>query len=174
MKATQTLDKPVRAAVFATVERAERAVSALLSAGFSVAEITVVCSDETKERYFRPFEHEQPAGTNTPLAATVGGAIGASIFGLTAVGAGIATGGVALIAAGGGAMWFGGMIGGFIGAMLTRGFEHEAANYYDQAVSAGKILVAVEDHGPQAASRLLRAERVFTDCGAEPVPLSEG
>ncbi len=174
MTLVYTADKPIRAAVFSTVEQADCAVASLLRIGFSATEISVVCSDQVIERHFQRFEHEQPAGANTPLAATVGGAIGATIFGLTAVGAGVATGGVALIAAGGGAMWFGGMVGGFIGAMLTRGFEREAANYYDQAVSQGKILVTVEDQTPQAANRLSQAERAYLACGAEPLPLSHG
>ncbi|MGE0609077.1 MAG: hypothetical protein AB7O62_18430 [Pirellulales bacterium] len=174
MTITHSVERPIRAGVFAKIERADCAIEGLLKAGFTPAEISVVCSNEVVEEHFKPFEHEKPAGTNMPLAATAGGAIGATVFGLTVVGAGIATGGVALIAAGGGAMWFGGMVGGFIGAMLTRGFEREAANYYDQAVSEGKILVTVEDQGPNAARRLAAAEEVFAGCGTEPLPLSHG
>ena len=38
----------------------------------------------------------------------------------------------------------GALVGGLVGAMTTRGIEKEIANYYDQAVVQGKILVAAE------------------------------
>ena len=174
MSSTSTLVKPVRAAVFATSAAAQSAVSGLLAAGFSQKEITVVCSDETKERHFRAFEHQQQAGANTPAAAAVGGAIGATLFGLSAVAAGAATGGVPLAIAGGWALMTGGVAGGFLGAMLTRGFEKEAANFYDQAVARGKILVAVEAHGGDALRRLAIAWQILEQAGAEPLELPEG
>jgi hypothetical protein len=58
--------------------------------------------------------------------------------------------------------------------MMTRGVEKEAADYYDQAVVAGKILIAVEHHGPQSAIRLQQAEHILHAAGAEPVALPEG
>jgi hypothetical protein len=174
MSRTTTTDKPVRAAVFGTPAAAHGVTSRLLRAGFTQREISVICSDETKERYFREFEHQQQAGANTPAAAAVGGAIGATLFGLSAVAAGAAPGGVPLAIAGGWAVMTGGVAGGFLGAMLTRGFEKEAANYYDQAVAAGKILVTVEVHGPAAQGRLARAWQILEEAGAEPVPLVEG
>jgi hypothetical protein len=174
MSTAATTEKPVRAAVFTTLIAARNAVQMLLEAGFTRDEITVVCSDETKERYFREFEHQQRAGTNTPLAATVGGAIGATLFGLTTVAVGVATGGVPLIVAGGWGVWTGGVLGGFVGAMMTRGIEKEAANYYDQAVAAGKILVAVEEVGTHVPGRLEQAERILALAGADPLPLAEG
>jgi hypothetical protein len=174
MATTSQLARPVRAAVFATPDAAQTAVRGLLAAGFVQKEITVVCSDETKERYFRAFEHQQQAGAHTPAAAAVGSAIGATLFGLSAVAAGAASGGVPLAIAGGWALLTGGVAGGFLGAMLTRGFEKEVANYYDQAVAGGKILVAVEAHGEQAQSRLDGAWQILQQAGAEPVPLVEG
>jgi hypothetical protein len=173
MAATETISKPVRAAVFANSDAAERAVRELQVAGFSEREITVVCSDEVKERSFRRFEHQQPAGANTPAAAATGGAIGATLFGLTAIAAS-ATGGIPLAIAGGWALLTGGVAGGFLGAMLTRGFEKEAADFYDQAVAGGKILVAIEVHGPAAERRMIQAWQILERAGAEPLPLPEG
>lgn len=173
MATTQTISRPVRAAVFSSSEAAERAVHELQAAGFSEREITVVCSDETRERSLRRFEHQKPAGANTPVAAATGGAIGATLFGLTAIAAS-ATGGIPLAIAGGWALLTGGVAGGFLGAMLTRGFEKEAADFYDQAVAGGKILVAVEVHGPAAERRIAQAWRILEQAGAEPLPLPEG
>src|SRR3954471_13198470 len=106
--------------VFNTVDGARRAVLGLLEAGFTTEQITVLCSDETKERYFSEFEHQQPAGTHTPAAAITGGTIGAVLGGLTVVASALATGGLALWAAGPITMWFGGVAGGLVGAMMTR------------------------------------------------------
>ncbi len=174
MSAANAMTTPVRAAVFATPVAAQRAIDALLALGFTQREITVVSSDESKERYFRIYEHQQQAGTSAPAAAAVGGAIGATLFGLSAVAASFATGGVPLAIAGGWAVLTGGVAGGFLGAMLTRGIEKEAANYYDQAVAQGKLLVAVEVHGGDSGRRLTLAEQILAREGEKPVPLPEG
>jgi hypothetical protein len=159
--------------VFSSLPAADAAVQRLLAAGFSPREISVICSEETRQRHFRAFEHQKPAGKNTALAATVGGAVGAAIAGLAAVAAAAATGGAALFVAGGTAAWTGGVLGGFLGAMMTRGFERELADYYDQAVIEGKILVAAEAHGSSAPRRLAQAVEILAQAGAEPLPLQE-
>jgi hypothetical protein len=58
--------------------------------------------------------------------------------------------------------------------MTTRGIEKELANYYDQAVVAGKILVAAEITSKHPSPPLSEAERVLADAGAEPLALREG
>jgi hypothetical protein len=173
--ATDTVvERPIRIGVFADIESAQRAVGRLIEAGFRRSQISVVCSDETKERYFREFEHQKPAGTTTPVVAAAGGALGAMLAGVTIVIAAGATGGVALLAAGGVSAWAGGVVGGLVGAMMTRGVEKELANFYNQAVVEGKLLVAAEDEGPNHARMLTRAETIFAELGAEPVALPEG
>ena len=175
MTQTATIERPTRAGVYTTVTEAEEIVGRLLAAGFSVDQITVICSDDVKERHFRAFEHEDPAGRNTPVAASIGGAIGATVGGLAVTTAGVATGNMPLALSGGAAGVFtGGILGGFLGAMMTRGIEKEAADFYDQAVVDGNILVAVEVHGDGAEESLARAERILGEAGAKPVPLSEG
>ena len=83
-------------------------------------------------------------------------------------------GGIALLAAGGIALWGGGVGGGFVGAMMARGVEKELANYYDQAVAHGRILVAAEQEDPKLQAMLDRADDVFARHGVDPVPLPEG
>jgi hypothetical protein len=170
----------VEVGVFATVDDARDAVRGLLAAGFTKNQITVVCSDETKEQYFHEFEHQHPAGTYTPTAAIAGGTIGALLGGLTVVGAAIGTGSLALWAAGPITAWAGGVAGGLVGAMMTRGVEKELANYYQQAVMDGQILVAAEElpdsNGPQQNDRptLGDAARILAEAGAKPLTLPEG
>jgi hypothetical protein len=57
--------------------------------------------------------------------------------------------------------------------MMTRGIDKEVANYYDQAVVQGKVLVAVETSTPDEG-RLGRAAKILAAAGAEPVALPEG
>lgn len=170
----QVLSQPIRVGVFATVPAAERAVRDLLSAGFSAEKITVICSDPRKERSFEQFHHQDPAGTTTPANAVAGGAIGAALGGLTVLAGSAVTGGAALLAAGGAAAWTGGVLGGLIGAMISRGVEKELANFYDQEVQRGNLLVAVEDESRDARRRLQQAEEILAAAGAQPMPMREG
>jgi hypothetical protein len=166
--------RTVRAGVFTNVPAADRAVRGLLAAGFTKGQITVVCSDAAKEAHFREFEHQQPAGANTAEAAATGGALGAAFGGAAAIAAGIAGGGLPLVIVGGAGLLTGSVLGSFIGAMLTRGIEKEAADYYDQAVVQGKLLVTVEQDDAHAKPSLAQAEQVLSEAGAEPMPLMEG
>ncbi len=165
---------PLEVGVFDTVENARQAVAALLAAGFTREHITVICSDETKEKYFSEFEHQQPAGTATPKAAIAGGTIGALLGGLTIVASAMATGGLSLWAAGPITMWFGGVAGGLVGAMMTRGVEKELANFYQQAVLEGQILVAAEDQSAENTAKLAKAAKILAEAGALPLPMQEG
>lgn len=174
MKDMSVLQRPIRVGVYSSISAADCAVEHLLKAGFTSAEISVVCSNTAIEQHFHRFEHEQPAGAHTASAAAVGGAIGAALGGLTALAGAVTTAGLALLAAGGLAAWTGGVVGGLVGAMITRGLEPELANYYDQAVTEGRILVAAEDHSDAHRERMERAERILAECGAEPVALNEG
>jgi hypothetical protein len=174
MRSPQLKDLSLEVGVFNTIDEARRAVQGLLHAGFTKEQITVVCSDETKERYFAEFDHQQPAGTHTATAAIAGGTIGALLGGVSVIASAIATGGWALWAAGPITAWAGGVAGGLVGAMMTRGVEKELANFYQQSVIEGQILVAAEDHGPNHERSLARAAEVLTDAGAKPLPLPEG
>jgi hypothetical protein len=168
------LQRPIRVGVFSNPEDAQQAVQQLLQAGFTREQLTVICSDRTVQRHFEAFHHQDPAGKHTPAAAVAGGTIGAILGGTTALALGAATGGVTLLAAGGLALGAGGVVGSLIGAMMTRGMEKELANYYDQAVSQGRILVAAEAQGDKTRASLDRAEAILADAGAQPIPLEEG
>ena len=167
-------DRKVEVGIFADVERAESAVRQLLAVGFDKQHITVVCSDAHKERYFREFEHQEPAGTFTPQAALTGAAIGALLGGVPVIGAAVATGNLLLWVAGPAVAGALGVAGGLVGAMSTRGVEKELANYYQQAVADGAILVAAEASGSNPKQQLLTAAQIFADLDAKPLALAEG
>jgi hypothetical protein len=164
--------KPIRAGIFRTVHKAEDAVKRLLEAGFPREQISVLCSDESKERHFRQFEHEEPAGAHAGDAAATGSAAGFLLGGLTTAGLSTATG-LSLLMLGPSFLIGGAVAGGLIGAMVTRGEERALADFYDQGLSRGDILVAVEDRRAGNAERLKQAEAAFRLAGAEPVALDE-
>jgi hypothetical protein len=175
MKPDPSAPSPVRVGVFQRLANADAAVHALSQAGFDEKEITVICPTCAPDD-FDHYKRQEPAGAHTPAAATAGGAIGALLGGLVAItgitltgGAGLLVAGPMLAAAAGGAV-----AGGFVGAMMTRGLEPEMANFYDQAVQKGKILVGVECHGEGAQERLHTAERIFSERGAETLSLTGG
>lgn len=60
-----------------------------------------------------------------------------------------------------------------MGAMLTRGVEKEAANFYDQALREGNILVMAEADEHELG-RLNKAEAIFTRGGTKPFALPHG
>lgn len=180
--AAEAQHQPVRVSVFSTFEAADKAVERLLAAGFTAEEILVISSDEGIQEYFGRFHHQDPSGANTPVAAAAGGAIGAAMGAMGTAAAVAATGmstlgggaAVLMTLAGGPVIWAGVVLGGFVGAMMTRGIEKETADFYDQSVTAGKILVGVEIHSASPAKRLEEAGKILAECGAEPIPLREG
>lgn len=175
MKSRSSL--PVRVGIFSKLSQADRAVDRLLREGFPKESITVIApSTQTGGTASQEVPHTDPAGSHTATAVTSGGVIGAALGGMLALAGITATGGLPLLVIGplvAGAAT-GAMAGGFIGAMMTRGFEKEVANFYDQAVQSGKILVSVEDESEDADTRLRRAEAIFESAGAEPIALPEG
>jgi hypothetical protein len=165
--------RPIRIGVFSSVEKAHQAVQNLLGAGFTKDQITVVCSDKHREKLFQEFEHQDPAGTTTPEKAVAGGAVGAAVGGLAAIVLAV-TGGIAFLIAGGVIVAGATTFGTLVGAMMSRGVEKELANFYDQEVEKGKLLVAAEDEGPHSAAHLIQAERILADADAVPMKLPEG
>jgi hypothetical protein len=168
------VDRPVRVGVFSTVPQADKAVKALFDAGFSKDQISVVCSDQYKEHHFGQLAHPVHTANFTAPAIAAGGTIGATLGGLALAATALATGGASLLAFGTVLIGGAALAGSFTGAMMTRGFEKEIANYYDAEVRLGKILVAVEVEGEGHQARLAVAERIFAEAGAEPVALVEG
>ena len=166
----------VHVGVFDRIDEADDAVKELVGAGIPKERITVICPTCTKEKY-QEYEKRDPSGSHAVAGAATGGAIGALLGGL--VGATImaaataATGGTALLVAGtllsaaGGATVF----GGFVGAMMTRGMEREVADFYDQALEKGQILVAVERGDDVTSEQVAAADRIFARRGSESVTL---
>lgn len=167
---TPSAERTIRCGVFQAVSDADRAVGALRRAGFRDEQISVLCSDESKERHFGRYGHEDPSGQHAPDSAAKGGLAGAAAGGLLTLGLTTAAG-IPLLALGPGLLVGGAVAGGFVGAMQTRGEEGALADFYDQALTRGDLLVAVTDEEAGNAERLSHAERILRDSGSQPVSL---
>ena len=164
----------VHVGVYDGVPEADRAVWELVHAGIPRDRITVICPTCTHEKY-EGLDQEQPSGSHTAAGAAAGGAIGALLGGLAAVIGITASGGMGLFAAG--PLLFssgtGAVFGGFVGAMMTRGMEREVADFYDQALEKGKVLLAVERGDDVTPEQVAAADRIFAATGAEAVTLKK-
>lgn len=162
--------RPIRIGVYDSLANAEQAFTDLQQAGFTEAELSVLCSDEQQRKHFPPAETEGDE-QDPSKAAAVGGAIGGLIGGATAT-LGLSTiAGIPIVVAGAlSAALAGGVVGGLSGAMAARGLDSKLADYFDQAVSDGKILIGVEPTDSDEA-RLAKAAQILKDAGAEPLSL---
>ena len=171
--APERTDKPIRVGVYETVAAADEALENLKSRGFTTDEISVFCSEELHKEHFEPYTTASEPGA--PLAsATAGGALGATLGGITAAAGLVSTAGIPVIVAGAMAgVLSGSVVGGLAGAMINRGVEKESADYFDQAVSDGKILISVEPT-QDTKERLAEAAAALKAAGAHPISLLEG
>lgn len=131
-----------------------------------------MCSEKCQEQFSRVTTPD-PAGSMTSASMAAGGAAGLMVGGLALAATALVTGGATLLSYGIVLLGGGSIAGTFIGVMVGRGFDHAMATYYERAVQAGKILVGVEVQGEGNAARLAEAERIFAECGAEPVSLPQ-
>lgn len=150
-------EAPIRIGVFDSVEEVQAVVAELRAAGFNSQEISVLCSDESKAAYFPQYQHEAPAGSHNDEALNLAGLFGAGLGTAVLLATLVTSAGTAIFAVG--ALAGVTAAGTFAALMMTRGAEKELADYYDQAVVHGKLLVAAESEDPnrqQQADRILR------------------
>jgi hypothetical protein len=147
---------------FADRDSAERAYNLLLSRGYSEKEITLMMSDETRNRYFSDEKAtDSELGNKAMESAGVGGAIGvtagAILAAVAAVGTSIAipglglaiAGPIAAVLAGAGA---GGLTGGIIGALIGWGIPEERAKLYESDLKDGGIVLGVSPRNDDDAA----------------------
>ena len=139
----------LRIGIFESFGLADAAVARLIHAGVAKDRISVVCPHDHPE-VTSDVEQVDPGGSHAVPAAVAGGTIGSILGGLTAAVGVAATGGTGLLVVGplfAGAAGLG-VVGGFIGAMSARGLEPDIADFYDQALWKGQVLVSVEPPRP--------------------------
>ena len=159
--------------IYPSAEQAERTVDALVAAGFSNNDISVLLPDTKSSKDFAHEKHTKaPEGTTTGAAA--GGAIGGTLGLLAGIGAlaipglgpFIAAGPIMGALAGVGA---GGAVGGLVGALVGMGIPEFEAKRYEGRVKEGGVLLSVHCN---TAEQITRAKDVVNRTGAEDITSS--
>lgn len=160
--------------IFSTLRDAESAIRGLESLGLTSREISVISSNTVVKEHFEQYRPDAEP-EDWKAAAVLGGTTGAVLAGLTSVAALVTGAGIPIVVAGGLASFItGGIVGGLAGVMAERGFETEAADYYELAVAEGKVLVAVDlSQRTDAESLQNKIESVLGEAGSEPIELTK-
>jgi len=156
--------------LYPSVESAERAVDALVSARFSNNDVSVLMADKQGSR---DFAHEKqtkaPEGTTTGVAA--GGAVGGTLGLLAGIGA-LAIPGVGPFIAAGPIMGalaglgVGGAVGGLVGALIGMGIPEYEAKRYEGRLKDGGVLLSVHC---DTSDEITRAKEVLKRTGADDI-----
>jgi hypothetical protein len=153
--------------IYPTTAQVERAVNALLEAGFGSQDVSVLMADLQGTRDFAVSkETKAPEGATT--GATTGGVIGGALGVLAGIGALAIPGLGPLLAAGPivaglAGVGAGGAVGGLLGALVGMGIPEFEARRYEGRVKDGGVLVSVHCETP---GEILRAKEVLRDMGA--------
>src|ERR1700686_1681984 len=152
---------------------AERAVDALVRAGFSNQDISVLLPDnQTSKEFAHEKNTKAPEGTTTGVATggVVGGALGllAGIGALAIPGVGpfIAAGPIMGALAG---LGVGGAVGGLIGALVGMGIPEYEAKRYEGRIKEGGVLLSVHC---DTSEEITRAKDLLKQTGAQDISSS--
>lgn len=162
MDTSKTL--PFQLGVFDDVEAAKQAVETLRDNDFSSDSITVITANEKYAAEFNEQLRDEAAsasGSRTNSALQNAGLASLGL-GAAAVGAGLVTSAGTAVMLIGAASGFA-IAGTFAAVMMTRGAEGELADYYDQAVVQGRILVGVET---DSSERQRESHRILDEAGS--------
>jgi len=160
--------------LFRDRDSAERAYATITSRGYGQNEMSLLMSEEARERHFPPTETVRTelgtkAAAGAAAGAVTGGGLGAVLAGLAA--SGIAVPGLPIIAMGAMAAALtggvtGGAIGALIGGLIGYGIPEERARMYDRGVREGGIVMGVAPRSRQDAEYF---EREWATCGGEQI-----
>ena len=143
--------------IYANAAQAERAVDALMAAGFTSADISVLLPDTQSTHEFAHHK-DTKAPEGTAVGVTAGGAIGGVLGVLAGIGALVIPGVGPLIAAGPimaglAGLGVGGAVGGLVGALMGMGIPEYEAKRYEGRVKEGGTLLSVHCDTSEQVSR---------------------
>src|ERR1700756_4933413 len=156
--------------IYSSRETAERAADAIVKAGFSPADISVLLPENLGNRSIGTEK-----STKAPEGATAGGGTGAVLGGTLGLLAGIgalAIPGVGPLIAAGPIMaalagiGVGGAVGGFTGALIGMGISEFEAKRYEGRLQKGGILLSVHC---DTSDEIKRAKEVMERTGGEDI-----
>jgi hypothetical protein len=164
---------------FDDVKGAEKAVSSFERKGVGRDQITVLVSEEGRERHLRggqklEIQKETKAAEGFAAGTAIGGTVGAVLGAIVAAGSTIAipplglvvAGPLAAALAGAGA---GGATGGLVGVLIGAGMPEYQAKYYEERLKEGAIVVGAETRTDEEAGEL---ENDLKEAGATEVKQS--
>jgi hypothetical protein len=159
--------------IYSDRPEAERGADALIEAGFSRSDISVLMPDTQSTRAFAAEKNTKaPEGTTTGVLS--GGAVGGTLGLLAGIGA-LAIPGVGPFIAAGPIMGTlagigaGGALGGLVGALVGMGIPEYEAKRYEGRVKDGGVLLSVHC---DSSEKVGRAKDVLKQSGAEDVSSS--
>ena len=158
---TRTDNDRVVTAMFNDHQDAERAYSSARDRGYADDDVSVIMSDETRDRHYGDKEHvDTELGNKAAEGAGVGGAIGGTVGGiagaLAAVGTSLALPGLGLVVAGPLAAALagagaGGLGGSLLGGLIGAGIPEERVKRYEEGVKEGGIVMGVKPRSDEDA-----------------------
>src|SRR5271170_5582804 len=156
--------------IYRTPEDAERAVDALMGAGFASGAISVLLPDNESTRAFAHHK-DTKAPEGTTAGVTTGGVIGGTLGVLAGIGALAIPGVGPLIAAGPimaglAGLGVGGAVGGLVGALMGMGIPEYEAKRYEGRVKGGGTLLSVHC---DTSGEITRAKDMLKGTGAEDI-----
>jgi hypothetical protein len=159
--------------IYQSQASAEGAVDALVQAGFTNNDISVLMPDQDSTREFA-HENSTKAPEGAATGAATGGALGGTLGLLAGIGALAIPGVGPLIAAGPivgalAGLGAGGAVGGLVGALVGMGLPEYEAKRYEGRVKDGGVLLSVH----AATSELIKsAKAILERTGAEDISSS--
>jgi len=156
--------------IYPSGQDAERGADALIQAGFSRSDISVLMPDSRSTREFAAEKNTKaPEGTTTGVIS--GGAVGGTLGLLAGIGALAIPGVGPLIAAGPimgalAGLGAGGAVGGLVGALVGMGIPEYEAKRYEGRVKDGGVLLSVHC---DSSDEVGRAKDVLKQTGANDV-----
>src|SRR5580693_7723104 len=156
--------------IFSSVAQAEHTVDALMTAGFSSSDVSVLLPDQQSTREFA-HEKETKAPEGTTAGVTAGGVIGGTLGVLAGIGTLAIPGLGPFIAAGPimaglAGLGVGGAVGGLIGALVGMGIPEYEAKRYEGRVKSGGVLLSVHC---DTSEEIKRAKSMLKGTGAEDI-----
>lgn len=155
--------------LLSTRSEADLVLSRLDQAAFSIDKVSVLVSEDARNRHFGLVEGDK-SSEGAVAGAAIGGLTGALYLGLASAGA-ILIPGLNLIVSGAliGALTglgIGGTAGGIVGALVGSGVPEHEAKVYEENVKSGGILIAVRADSDEEETM---AKDIFKSAKAESV-----
>lgn len=160
--------------MFRDREAAERAYGSLTRRGYGKDDVSLLMSEEARNRHFPPTTDATELGTKAAegagIGAATGGGLGALLLGLAAAGFAIpglpilAMGPLAAALTGAGA---GGAVGALVGTLVGSGIPEERAKLYEEGIKEGGMVMGVMPRSEEDAEyferewRNARGEQIY-------------